>query len=922
MSKFALVDGYSLVFRAYHALPLELATSKGERTNAVMGFCSMLLQVLQRESPATVAVAFDVGRAFRHDEYADYKAHRPSMPDELQSQIGRVKEVVERFGFARYEMPGYEADDVIGSLARALEAEGHEAVIVTGDTDLLQLVSEQIHVATPNQGRFSDVRLYDPAAVQERYGFAPRYVADYKALVGDSSDNIKGVAGVGAKTAKTLITTYGDVEQILSRLEEVKPERIRKALEENAEQLRQSKRLATIVTNLDVDTTKLKDAPHSYDRNGVIQLFQELEFRSLLTRLPDVQSNASVTDQEAVAADRPTVEARYETLRRREQVREVVRRSLAAGCVAFDTETDNKGAVGAGLVGLSFSCEEGVAYYVPLGHDGAPCDARALLEEMRPLLEAGGPPKVAHNAKFDYVVMRQHGIELGPIEFDTSLAAFLLNETSTGLKDLAMTRLGVEMTPIESLLGRGKSQRSMAEVPVDEVAPYACADADMTLRLYRVFSRELEERGQTTLLRTLEVALVPVLADMELAGISIDSDALKMLSRALHQQLQEIEQSIKEMAGYEFNLGSPQQLSKLLFTDLGLKGGRRTTKGYSTDVHALDALSGKHPIIDLILTYRQLSKLKNTYIDALPLLVNRSTGRVHTSFNQTVASTGRLSSTDPNLQNIPVRTALGREVRKAFIASDSPANAIMPGPTVLLSVDYSQIELRVLAHLTGEERLREAFAGDEDIHRLTASQLYGVPLEDVTSDQRRTGKTINFGIIYGMSGFRLARDTGLSPAVAQEFVRRYNEQFPKIRAFFDEVLRKAEQNGYVESPSGRRRYLPDLLSPNVQRREAARRAAVNMPIQGMAADIIKQAMLDIHAEVRRRGLKSRMLLQVHDELLFEAPEEEIHEVAPLVVRLMENAADLTVPLRAEAEYGRSWGEMTPLPALGLQQERH
>jgi DNA polymerase-1 len=918
LSKFALVDGYSLVFRAYHALPVELATSKGERTNAVMGFCTMLLQVLARESPATVGVAFDVGRAFRHDEFADYKAHRPGMPDELKGQIDRVKEVVHRFGFARYEMPGYEADDVIGSLARALEAEGHEAVIVTGDTDLLQLVTDRVHAATPNQGRFSDVKLYDPPAVMERYGFAPAYIADYKALVGDSSDNIPGVPGVGAKTAKTLITSFGHVEEILARLDEVKPDRIRKALEEHAEQLRQSKRLTTIVTDLDVDTRKLKDAPHSYDRNSVIQLFQELEFRSLLSRLPEVQPNPSQDGQAlATSADVPEVVTSYSTLRTPEEVREVVQRCMGAEMLAFDTETDRKGAVGAGLVGLSFSCEPGVAYYVPLGHEDYLSDADALLAEVRPLLEASGPSKTAHNAKFDYMVMRQHGIDLAPIVFDTSLAAFLLNETSVGLKDLAWTRLGVEMTPIETLLGRGKSQRNMAEVPVEEAAPYACADADVALRLYHVFKPELEQRGQLELLETLEVPLVPVLGDMELAGISIDTGALQILSRELYQELQALEESIKDLAGYEFNLGSPQQLSKLLFTDLGLKGGRRTTKGYSTDVHALEALSGKHPIIDQILQYRQLSKLKNTYVDALPLLVNPSTGRVHTSFNQTVASTGRLSSSDPNLQNIPVRTPLGRKVRNAFIASDSPANAIMPGPTVLLSVDYSQIELRILAHLTGEERLREAFERDEDIHRLTASQLYGAPLEEVTEEQRRTGKTINFGIIYGMTGFRLARDTGLNPAVAQDFVRKYNEQFPRIRALFDETLRKAEQNGYVQTESGRRRYLPDLLSSNVQRREAARRAAINMPIQGMAADIIKQAMIDISAELPRRGLRARMLLQVHDELLFEVPEAELDAAARLVMSLMESAVQLTVPLRAEAKWGRCWGEMAALEAAAV-----
>jgi len=907
--KYALVDGYSLIFRAFHALPVELTTSKGERTNAVLGFCSMLINILQRESPRSVAVAFDVGKVFRHDEYAGYKAHRVAMPEELRSQIGRVREVVERFGFPIYEMRGYEADDVIGSLAQKLEAEGHECVIVTGDTDMLQLVTDHVSVATPNHGRFSEVRLYDPAEVEERYGFAAHYVADYKALVGDSSDNIPGVPRVGDKTARTLISTYGDVEQILDRIVEVKPDRIRKSLEDNTEQLRQSKRLATIVTDLDVDTTRLINAPEDYDRESIVGLLQELEFRSLLPRLPSTSNGSTATVDVSPSAMQPEVQTRYRTLHTVKEVQDVVRDALAAPCLAFDTETNQRSAVSAELVGLSFSWEEGTAYYVPTGHDDGDSDRDAVLEALRPLLGPEGPPKVAHNAKYDVMVMRQHGVELAPLTFDTSLAAFILNETSVGLKDLAVTRLGVDMTPIDQLIGKGKTQRTMAQVPVSEAAPYACADADITLRLYHLFKPELEERGQRHLLDDLEMPLVPVLADMELAGITIDSDALKKLSSTIYDQIQTLVSTIQEMAGYEFNLGSPQQLSKLLFEEIGLKGGRKTTKGYSTDVHALEALRDKHPIIIEILQYRKLSKLKNTYVDALPVLVNAQTGRVHTSFNQTVASTGRLSSSDPNLQNIPVRTPLGREVRTAFVASNAPESAIMVGTTVLLSADYSQVELRLLAHLTGEERLRDAFARDDDIHKLTASQLYDVPLDEVTPDQRRTGKTINFGIIYGMSGFRLARDTGLSHSVASEFVRKYNEQFPRIHDLFEDTLRRAERTGYVETSLGRRRYLPDLVSSNGQRRDAARRAAINMPIQGMAADIIKRAMINVVARLHKRNLRTRMLLQVHDELVFEVPEDELSDAAALVIAEMESAVSLSVPLKADWKWGRAWGDM-------------
>jgi DNA polymerase-1 len=873
----------------------------------------MLLQVLRRESPDRSAVAFDVGKVFRHEEYAGYKANRSPMPDDLQAQMGRVREVVERFGFPLYEAKGYEADDVIGSLSRRLEAEGHDVVIVTGDSDLLQLVTDRVSVATPARGKFSDVRMYDPAEVRERYGFEPRFVPDYKALVGDTSDNIPGVPGIGDKTARSLVQAYGGVEAILERLDEVKPERARKALEANADQLVRSKRLATVVTDLEVDLAKLFAAASSYERDEVAQLFRELEFRSLLTRLPSATSSPEDDgDEPTPGPHQPAAATECATLRTPGELRNWVALHKEAPALAFDTETDRKAAVGADLVGVSLSAQEGSACYVPLAHDELEADREGLLAELGPLLGPDGPPKVGHNAKFDLMVLRQHGVEVAPIGSDTSIAAFLMNETSVGLKELAATRLGADMTPIEALIGRGKSQRSMAQVPVAEAAPYACADADMTLRLHAWYEPRLKERGQDRLLSELELPLVPVLADMELAGISIDSEALGQLSRELYGQLQQLDQEVKELAGYEFNLKSPQQLSKLLFQDLGLKGGRKTATGYSTDVHALEALQGQHPIIERIVSYRQLSKLKDTYVDALPLLVNPTTGRVHTSFSQTSASTGRLASSDPNLQNIPVRTPLGLKVRRAFIASDSPRNAIIDAPTTLLSADYSQIELRVLAHLTGEPMLVEAFSRDEDVHALTASQLYDTPLDEVTSEMRRTGKTINFGIIYGMSGFRLARDTGLSQRKAADFVKRYNEQFPRIRALFEGTLRRAEETGYVETALGRRRVLPDLHSSNPQRREAARRAAVNMPIQGMAADIIKLAMIKVFQSLRERGIRTRMLLQVHDELVFEAPESELAEAARLVADGMNSAVDLSVPLKVEAEAGRSWGAMSPL----------
>lgn len=908
--KYALVDGYSLIFRAFHAMKTDLSTSKGELTNAVFGFCNMLLVTLQRENPDGTAVAFDVGRAFRHDQYKEYKAHRAAMPEELVGQIARIRQVVDAFGFPTYEMEGYEADDVIGSLARRLEARGHEVVIITGDTDMLQLVTDAVSVATPNRGRFSEVRLYDPAEVRERYGFGPEYVADYKALVGDASDNVRGVPGVGEKIARTLITQFGDTESILEHIAEIQPERIRNAITQHQDQLRQSKHLCTIVTDLNVEEARLIENRSGYDRNSVETLFRELEFRTLLTRLP--KDNNKQAETPTPVHTSPLPETDYTTLFTADEIRNAAEKLANYPYVAFDTETDDKSVVGAQLVGISLSGKEGEAYYIPVGHSESPANKDEVLDALRPLFAGTKPGKVAHNAKFDYTILLQHGLDTGHIEFDTSVAAFLLNETSVGLKDLAATRLGIDMTPIEKLIGKGRSKITMVDVPIENAAPYACADADMTLRLFHLFGKELKERNQYGLLHDLEMPLVPVLADMELAGITIDSDELRNLSKRLYDQLQAVESEIKEIAGYEFNLRSPQQLSKLLYGELGLRGTRKTATGYSTDVHALEALAGQHPIIEKILQYRQVAKLKDTYVDALPLMVNEQTGRLHTSFSQTNAITGRLVSTDPNLQNIPVRTQLGKEVRKAFIASDSPSSSIMPGSTVLLSCDYSQIELRVLAHITGEQSLREAFEKDEDIHALTAAQLYDVPLESVTPDMRRTGKTINFGIIYGMSGFRLARDTGLSQRKAAEFVSKYMEQYPAIRDFFDQTVKKATETGYVETPLGRRRYLPDLSSSNQQRREAARRAAINMPIQGTAADIIKKAMVGIHKGLLAKGFKSRMLLQVHDELLFEVPESELESVTQFVLDEMSSAVDLKVPLQADAKYGCNWGEMTPI----------
>ena len=575
------------------------------------------------------------------------------------------------------------------------------------------------------------------------------------------------------------------------------------------------------------------------------------------------------------------------------RVRQVLEANRSVGRVAVEVDAEGAGAVDATLAGIALCFEPGVAYYVPLDVS----EPETLLDELRPLLGSGGPPRVAHDAKFGLVVLGRRSVEAGPPAFDTLLAAFLIEGSSADLEDLAATRLGLDTGPVG-----GGARRSSVDT---------CARADAALRLYGLLEAELEERGQLGYLRELELPLVPVLAEMELAGVSIDTAALEELSRRLEARLGELEAEMEEVTGRNVNPRSPRQLGEILYEDLGLEGSRKTSSGrYSTDALALEALAGQHPIVEKIVEHRRLSRLKDAYADSLPRLVNPETGRVHTSFSQVSASSGRLVTREPNLQNIPVRTGLGREIRKAFVA-DGP-DAIVPGPSVLLSADYSQIELRVLAHVTGEPGLVEAFASGEDVHALTAARLYGVPPEEVTTGMRRVGKTLNYGVIYGMTGYRLALEAGIDRSEATEFVRRHREQYPAVRAYFERTLREAEERGYVETPFGRRRYLPDLRSRNRQRREAARRAAENMPNQGMVAEIIKLAMLGVHARLRERGMNSRMLVQVHDELLLEVPEAELAEATGLVVGEMEGAVELSVPLEVETKYGRSWGEMRPL----------
>jgi DNA polymerase-1 len=934
--KLILIDGHSLAYRAFLALPPELATSRGELTNAVYGFASMLLNVLRDQQPTHMAVAFDVGRSFRQERFPDYKATRERMPDELHRQINRIQELVAAFNIPVLSAEGYEADDVLATLARQAAARGIPTLIVTGDRDLLQVVNDHITVLTSGR-RFSDIILYTPETVKERYGLAPAQLVDYKALVGDKSDNIPGVPGIGDKSAVQLLRTWGDLDTIYAHLDEVTPARVREALAAHRDQAYLSRALATIVDVPDLRLDLADCTLRAYNRQQVVRLFQELEFRSLLPRLP-----ATVTAPEPeplpeattapatgpagqlalfaegeITPSRPvsllgTATWAYPIITTPEALAAIGARLANAPRLALDVETTSTDEHRADLVGLALGWGEGPEcnVYIPVGHrQGQQLPLALVRDRIGPYL-ADERPKLAHNAKYDLIVCRRHGLPVSGPLVDTMIGQFLLDPAghSLGLKDLAFRRLGVEMTPIEALIGSGRQQITMDQVPIELVGPYAAADVDMTWRLADQILPELAAKGLDRLFWELEVPLIPVLADMEMAGVLLDGDVLQTMATALEARLEALAAAIFADVGYRFNLNSPQQLSDVLFGKLGLPttGLRKNASGhYSTAAEVLESLRGHHPVVDRLLDYRQLGKLLNTYVLALPQLVHPLTGRLHTRYDQTGAETGRISSNNPNLQNIPVRTELGRQIRKAFVA---------PPGHYLLSVDYSQVELRILAHIAEDEAMLANFAAGLDIHAATAAQVYGIPITQVTSEQRSVAKMMNFATSYGVSPYGLASRTGLSLEEARHFMKTYFETYPGVRRYLDRTIAQAKERGYVETLLGRRRYFPVLqttATASQQARAAAERAAVNHPIQGTAADILKIALIRVHHRLREGGYRAQMILQVHDEIVLEVPAEELDAVVPLVVTTMESAYELRAPLKAEPEYGPNWADLQP-----------
>ncbi len=939
-----MVDGHALAYRQFFALPVgSFSTPEGEPTNATFGFARTLLDILQKDTPDYLLVTFDRGLSGRDTLYGDYKGTRDKMPDELRIQMERIHELVEAFNIPVLEMDGFEADDLLGTLATQAEDQGLDVLIVTGDRDLLQLVTDHVHVRLPASRQNTSDEPYDPAAFGQKYeGLTPPQLVDLKGLMGDSSDNIPGVKGIGEKGGLALIRAYGTLEGVYENLESL-PKGQRAKLEEGREMAFLSRELARIKQDAPVALDLEACIAQDYDRERVAELFRTLQFRQLIGRLSPAGSTAAAPtgrptqmamfgETEAKpAADGVPTPALVETVIVRDEaaLKALVDALSRASAISFDTETTSTDQMQARLVGIALAVDGETGYYIPVGHIPPPGEGQAALlddsalaqlplatviEALRGPLTNPATPKVGHNAKFDLVMLRRSGIDVAPITFDTMVAEWLSipDSHNKGLKNLAWVRLNVEMTPISDLIGSGVKEITMDRVPVERAAPYAAADAAMTHRLVDILRPELAEKSVLKLYETLEMPLIPVLADMEMAGIALDMGVLQEMSAALAARLADLEQDIYDNSGGygPFNINSPRQLNDVLFGKLQLPtaGLRKTTHGFTTSADVLEDLEDKHPIIGLILEHRELTKLKGTYVDALPALINPETGRVHTSFNQTGTVTGRISSDNPNLQNIPIRTEQGRQIRRAFVA---------PEGHVLLSVDYSQVELRVLAHISQDPTLLEAFRQGQDIHRTTAAAVYGIPFEAVTKDQRRFAKSVNFGLLYGMGAFRLARDSDLTLAQAEDFIKAYFERFPRVRAYLDETRQLAADQGYLETLMGRRRYFPELqrsagTRTGVLARQRAERQAINMPIQGTAADIMKLAMLHVHDRLRAGNSPARILLQVHDELVLEVAEGALPEVAALVSQTMEAAFALDAPLQADARYGQNWLETTDI----------
>ncbi len=911
-----LIDGSGFIFRAYHALPY-MSREDGTPTNAVMGFCNMLFKMLKdlddTERPSHLACIFDRARkTFRNEIYADYKAHRPPAPEDLVPQFPIIHEAVTAFNVPAIDMEGYEADDIIATYARQAEAQGFTVTIVSSDKDLMQLVGDKIDMFDSMKNRH-----IGPAQVFEKFGVGPEKVIEIQALAGDSSDNVPGVPGIGVKTAALLITEYGDLDSLLARAGEIKQIKRRENLIEFADMARISRQLVTLSTDVpdlpDIDTLRVRDI----EVETILPFLEEQGFRSLSTKILSHMGS----DAPAFYKDTPEPEeVAYETVTTMDQLTRWITDIKAAYQVTIDTETTSLNAMRAKLVGISLSIESGRACYIPLGHttvvegeldfgdnsapEQLPMDQ--VLSALKPILENPAILKIGQNIKYDYLILAKHDIHIYPLD-DTMLISYALDAGvhHHGMDELAKLHLDHDCIPFKEICGTGKSKITFDQVPLDKATDYAAEDADITGRLHRKLKPRLAGEGMTTVYETLDRPLVPVIAAMEKHGILVDRAMLHRLSNDFAERLVVLEKEIHTLAGRDFNIASPKQLGEILFGEMGLPGGKRNKSGgYSTNVDVMEGLATDgHEMPARVLDWRQLAKLKSTYTDALQNEINLDTGRIHTSYSLASTTTGRLSSNDPNLQNIPIRTEEGRKIRQAFVARDGHQ---------FLAADYSQIELRLLAHIAGLDSLKQAFRDGIDIHAMTASQVFGVPIEGMDPAVRRQAKAINFGIIYGISAFGLARQLGIGKSEAKQFIDTYFERFPGIRTYMEETKDFCRQHGYVETIFGRRCHIASINDKNGMRRSFGERAAINAPIQGAAADVIKRAMIRMPEALKDAGLDAKMLLQVHDELVFEVPETQMEQTIPVVKEVMEKASlpakEITVPLTVDCGVGHNWDE--------------
>ncbi len=883
--RFFILDGHSHCYQAYYAITAKLTTPDGKPANAVYGFTRMLQKLLREHHPEYVVVVFDTKYAtHRHNSYAEYKANRKPTPDELQAQIPLIYKVVRAYKIPIYAARGYEADDIISALVKKLSEKNLEIIIATSDKDMEQLLSPQVKIFNAKKGV-----MIDQETLYREKGIRPEQVVDVLALSGDSSDNVPGVPGIGNKTALELIQKWGSLESVLSSIDQISGKKKQENLRSFADQARLSRKLLNLYSDIPVRIDMNACKLDTTENTKLKKLFREFGFNTLLADM---------------VATAKTEETRYHLINTGEKFHEFFGQLKNQKVFAVDLETTNAKPLQAQIVGISFSWQAKEAYYLPLMTPSGieHLDANAVLPKIRTVLEDDNIKKIGQNIKYDLLVLRNNNIFLQGIAFDSMIASYLLNpvKRNHNLDDIAFEYLSYKTIAISELIGSGKEQITMDQVAVDKVCQYACQDADVAFRLATIMEPLLKKEGLWHLFQNIEIPLIYVLAEMEWNGISLETHVLKEMSCGLTTKLQQLEKEIYTSAGHEFNIDSPKQLSEILFEKLELPRLRKTKTGSSTDANVLSTLAWRHALPKLVLEYRQLTKLKNTYVDALPDMINPGTGRVHTSFNQTVTATGRLSSSEPNLQNIPIRTDIGREIRRAFVPSEKD--------TLFLSADYSQIELRILAHFSEDAALITAFRQDKDIHSVVASAIYNVPIEGVTSAMRRNAKAVNFGIIYGLSEFGLSRDTGLTLEESREFIDAYFGLYHGVKKYRDRVIEEAKVCGYVQTLFNRKRSVPDIRSEDKKRRNLAERIAVNTIIQGTAADLIKVAMNNIHAKLKKGEYGAKMILQIHDELLFEVKEDKLASTRSMIQEEMSHAVTLNVPVKINIKTGKNWME--------------